>query len=174
VTFKITKIAGTSTNNRTYYIYSLASANSDWIEGTQNGSQALSGEPCYDARKADGAGGVTEAWAGSAGCNTSGTDYEATALMSVTQNATASNPTQYEWTFNAAGIARVEDWFGGITNNYGMMIKANAYEESTFALSEHATASYRPVLTVTYTAAGGFHSINMNGQMQNLSGGMRG
>lgn len=151
VTFKPTKVSGSSTNNRTYYIYSLAKANKDWIEGTKNGEQAGSGEPCYAARKADGSGGVTEAWAGSEGCNTSGTDYEATALMSVTQNSAAANPTQYEWTFNEDGIARVEEWFGSITKNYGMMIKGNAYEESTFAFSENATESYRPILTVTYT-----------------------
>lgn len=48
----------------------------------------------------------------------------------------------------------------------------NIYIE--IASQNHTTESYRPVLTVTYTAAGGFHSINMNGQMQNLSGGMRG
>jgi hypothetical protein len=40
--------------------------------------------------------------------------------------------------------------------------------------ANHATESYRPVLTVLYTGAGTFIPINMNAQMQNLTGGMRG
>jgi len=44
----------------------------------------------------------------------------------------------------------------------------------TFAQPNHATESYRPVLTVTYTEAGGLHRINMNAQMQSLNGGMHG
>ncbi len=42
------------------------------------------------------------------------------------------------------------------------------------ASQDHATVGYRPVLTVTYTAGGALLNVNMNGQMQNLSGGMRG
>jgi hypothetical protein len=39
---------------------------------------------------------------------------------------------------------------------------------------EAVTESYRPVLTVTYTAAGTFIPINLSANMQSLTGGMRG
>lgn len=39
---------------------------------------------------------------------------------------------------------------------------------------QEVTEAYRPVLTVTYTAAGTFIPINMNAQMQALTGNMRG
>lgn len=47
-------------------------------------------------------------------------------------------------------------------------------EYIVLASVRHATESYRPVLSVTYTAAGALLKVNMNGQMQNLTGGMRG
>lgn len=50
----------------------------------------------------------------------------------------------------------------------------NTYIE--IASQAHATESYRPVLTVTYTAAatGALRRTNMNAQMSNLTGGMHG
>jgi len=50
----------------------------------------------------------------------------------------------------------------------------NISNRLSFASANHATESYRPVLTVTYTEAGGLHRINMNAQMQSLNGGMHG
>lgn len=44
----------------------------------------------------------------------------------------------------------------------------------TFATANHATESYRPILSVTYTEAGSLLRVNMNAQMQNLSGGFHG
>jgi len=40
--------------------------------------------------------------------------------------------------------------------------------------SSATTESYRPVLVVTYAAAGGFHPINLSANMQSLNGNMRG
>jgi hypothetical protein len=48
------------------------------------------------------------------------------------------------------------------------------YEYFNFASSENATESYRPVLSVTYTAAGTFIPVNMMANTQNLTAGMRG
>jgi hypothetical protein len=42
------------------------------------------------------------------------------------------------------------------------------------AEGDYATESYRPVLTVLYSAGGALLKVNMNAQMQNLSGNMRG
>lgn len=39
------------------------------------------------------------------------------------------------------------------------------------AMNNHATAGYRPVLTVTYTEAGALLKVNFNAQMQSLNGG---
>jgi hypothetical protein len=51
---------------------------------------------------------------------------------------------------------------------------AQAAEWIILANEANATESYRPKLTVTYTASGGFHPINMTANMQSLTGGMRG
>jgi hypothetical protein len=48
------------------------------------------------------------------------------------------------------------------------------YWEIYVGSANNATEAYRPVLTVTYAAPGGFHPINMNANMSNLTAGMRG
>lgn len=152
--------------------YSISSANSDWIEGTKNNTTAGSGEPCWNAKEADGSGGVTTAWAGSAGLSTATTDYENTVLGSFEYYRNDAIGTEYSATFNASGISRVEDWFGVTNTNYGLMISKDYRLSCCF--KEHDTESYRPVLTVTYTAAGTFIPVNMMANTQNLTAGMRG
>ncbi len=150
---KLTHVGGAKSNVREMVVYSISAANTDWIEGTQAGVQALSGEPCYECRKADGAGGVTEAWAGSEGLQTSGTDYESNSLYLGNWGPVGADPVQISCTFNATGIARVQQWFGGITYNYGLLFKSTViYGDYTVALSEYATSDYRPILTVLYSA----------------------
>lgn len=148
-TLKLTSAYNTVSN--TYNVYKVSDANGDWIEGTQSGALALSGEPCYNAKEADGAGGVTTAWAGSAGLQTAGTDYVNTVLATVTGDYDAGDA--YELPFNAPGLAVVQGWFGDATNN-GFLIKAGNNNTTRAASGEHATEGYRPVLTVTYTAGG--------------------
>ena len=155
----------------TYTAYSIAAANTDWIEGTQSDALAASGSPCWNARKADGSGGVTDAWAGSAGLSTSGTDYEETALGSVQSAGNADLGTE---NFIDLTTTRVGGWFGSPNTNYGILIIQSGYAANQgFGLSENTTSGYRPVLSVTYSS-GALLKVNMNGQMQNLSGGMRG
>lgn len=50
------------------------------------------------------------------------------------------------------------------------------YQYLVFASANHATAGYRPVLTVTYTeaASGALLKVNFNAQMQSLTGGFHG
>lgn len=154
---------------------SVSQANGDWIEGTGNGGgNAASGEPCFAAKVADGAGGVTTAWAGSAGLNTSGTDFEATVLASGTANRQDPANTQYTYNLNADGLTRIAGWFGSPNTNYGLRVTSSD-DHGSYHTSEATTESYRPVLSVTYTAAGGaLLRVNMNAQMQSLSGGFYG
>ena len=139
-------------------IYSVGVANTTWIEGTKNGTTADAGEPCWIAKQGDGAGGVLVAWAGSAGCKTSGTDYEAAALGNITVGATDVAGTAYNTLLTAA---RIQGWFGAVNTNHGLAILNNdAGVSVSFATSDHATASYRPKLVVVYTLPGGNYPLD--------------
>ncbi len=149
---KVTHAATSSSATFTDTIYSIASGNAGWTSGTGIArNPAASGEPCWNAKVADGSGGVTTAWAGSEGLSTSGTDYEATAFGTISGNRVNDVGTQYTFTFNAAGISRISGWFGTPNTNYGLVIFSDA--RSFLATVNNATEAYRPVLTVTYTAA---------------------
>lgn len=139
-----------NTKNSTRYVtvYSIKTANWPWAEGTKNGSQAGAGEPCWNARAADGSGGVTTAWAGSAGCATSGTDYDATpiGLFEYTANDAVGTEITASLTTSV-----VEGWFGESNTNYGIrLISSDAFP--AIASSDNATAGYRPKLVIDYTA----------------------
>lgn len=136
----------------TQTIYSIAAANAAWVEGTKNGATAGAGESCWNALAADGAGGVTTAWAGSAGLSTAGTDYEIGAIGLYTGNRNDAAGTQYTASLN---IDRVAAWFGTPNSNYGMLFIPSGVGAGISASSDHATAAYRPKLTVEYTLPGG-------------------
>lgn len=127
-------------------VYSIAVGNADWIEGTKANTLAGAGEPCWNARQADGAGGVLAPWAGSAGLSTAGTDYEAAAMGSVAFDRSDPDGTPYAITLNAV---RVQGWFGVISTNYGMKLVPTG-NVGGLGSSDHATAAYRPSLSVTY------------------------
>lgn len=132
--------------------YSIASGNAGWIEGTKNNTTAGSGEPCWNAKEADGSGGVTTAWAGSAGLATSGTDYEASAIGSVAGDREDAVGTEYAISLNTT---RVAGWFGSPNTNYGMLLMVTSGGATEYLCSsEHATAGYRPKIVIEYTEAG--------------------
>jgi hypothetical protein len=137
---------GTSIDDRSDSVYQLAAANAAWAEGTKAGDVAGAGESCWDALAADGAGGVTTAWAGSAGCQTAGTDYINTLLGTV--NYTASSPVGSDCpcVFNAAGLAAIQAK-AGASIDFAIMSGTLVQVAS----SDHATAGYRPKLVVEYT-----------------------
>jgi len=138
-------------NAVTVTIYSIAVDNAAWIEGTGNGAAiAAAGEPCWNALAADGVGGVTTAWAGSAGLSTSGTDYEAVAIGSFNGNRSDANGTEYAAALTAV---RVRGWFGASNTNYGMKLSFSS-NIGNICSSDHATASYRPKLVVEYELPG--------------------
>ena len=162
VTLYLYKNAADETSTEvTATLYSIASGNAAWIEGDKNNATAGSGEPCWDALAADGSGGVTTAWAGSAGLSTSGTDYEASAIGTFDFNRNDAVGTEYTPTLTAA---RVEGWFGESNTNYGVLLTATSSGSTAaqgLASSDHATTGYRPKLVVEYTAAGGGEDLSI-------------
>jgi len=142
-------------NSRTsaFNIYEVKDANGDWIEGTSNNATAKEGEPTKTAKEADGAGGVKTAWAGGGKFSaTPGIDFESTSLATqITLDTGDPVETVYTFTFNAAGISKLESWFGDATNN-GFAVLSETSVPMYMGTAEHPTESYRPVLSVTYTA----------------------
>jgi hypothetical protein len=143
----------------TITLYSIASGNAAWTEGTKSYAAAGSGEPCWNALASDGAGGVTTAWAGSAGLSTSGTDYEASSLGSFNGNKNDVAGTEYS---TALTPSRVEGWFGATNTNYGLLATLSGNAED-LATSDHATTGYRPKLVVVYTEGGATKSVSDSG-----------
>jgi len=106
----------------------------------------------------------TNTWAGSEGCQTSGTDYNATALGSYsvpsndpagTQLGSYSVPsndpagTQYDISLTAASV---EALFG---STIPLLLMHDTDILKVYASSDHATTGYRPVLVVDYTVSSG-------------------
>lgn len=132
----------------TVNIHSVAAANAAWTEGAQNGTTAASGEPCWNALAADGSGGVTTAWAGSAGLGTEGTDYEAGTIGWFAPGSGDAAGTEYAIALNAE---RVQGWFGASNTNYGLRLEvASGQTAIRVASSEWPTTGQRPKLVVQY------------------------
>lgn len=174
VSLLTTKETAMGTNSAvTANFYSVASANSSWT-ATASTNSPTAGQSTWGYKHCYLDAELDVLWAGSDGLGTSGTDYEATVLCSTTWNRADEQYYQYTCTFNAAGITRIQGWFGATNTNYGLLFTQSSGVARPCA-SGNATASYRPVLTVTYTAAGGLlRRTNMNAQMSNLTGGMHG
>lgn len=135
-----------------FRFFNLTQANQGWVEGTKLGALAGTGEPCHNARRADGAGGVLEAWAGAAGCSVSGVDYEATELGTLTLAVrTSANSTNNV----ALSPSRVQQWWS-VPSNYGILETGLTPSKAiTTYTSEFSTAARRPKLTINYTLGGG-------------------
>lgn len=124
--------------------YHISNANGDWIEGTKDNATAGTNEPCWNYKAYN-----TTEWAGSAGLSTSSTDYDASALGSMSFGNAATDPigTQKNTTLTTSVV---QGWFGQSTNN-GMVLVGNAVGYPMYATSDHATTGYRPKLVVDYT-----------------------
>ena len=143
------KLTNNTAHTDTYYLCKISDANGNWIEGAKSGATAGAGEPCWNAKEANGSGGVTTAWAGSAGLSTAGTDYDATALYATTTTFSRNTPKILE--LNAAGRAVIQGWFGAATNNGLLLMRLGTYDAVvSFYSRDIATAAYRPTLSVTY------------------------
>jgi len=127
-------------------VYYVSDANGDWVAGDKNIAAADAGECCWNCKASDGAGGCNESWAGSAGCKTPGTDYDATAIGSYSANPKAAKGTE---TAISLDTTVVEGWFG--TTNNGIILIGSNNSEIHWAQSDEATTSRRPKLVVDYT-----------------------
>jgi hypothetical protein len=118
------------------HVASVKSANSSWTESgarwnNTNGSTS---------------------WAGSAGCSTSGTDFESTDIGSWTSTSSAGGGTVETISISTSTIS---DIVNNPSNNYGLLIYATGtFGSVVYASSDHATAGWRPKLTVDYTSGG--------------------
>jgi filamentous hemagglutinin len=134
----------------TVTFYAVSAANGDWTSGGATITDpAGAGEPTWNGKAADGSGGVTTAWAGSAGLETSGTDYTATAVGSVVAGSGDAAGTQYEVELDTDTVA---GWFGESTNP-GLVFWSGSYPGGHWAQNSDPTTSYRPVLVVEYQEA---------------------
>ena len=140
--------------NNTHSIFKISDANGNWIEGDKNNTQAGAGQPCWNAKEADGSGGVTTAWAGSAGMQTAGTDYINTVLAAASVGGSITVNTALDFAFNADGLAVLSSWFGQATNNGLLLITTTFTSIGGFHSKEATTAGYRPTLDITYVAGG--------------------
>jgi len=130
----------------TVSIHSMSAANAAWIAGDNDITLADAGEPCWNALAADGAGGVTTAWAGSAGASTAGTDYETPAIGSFVFDPDSAIGTEFSAHLDTT---RVQGWVGASNTNYGLILISSA-NSGHVAQSSNATTAYRPKLVVTY------------------------
>lgn len=140
-------------NPCTASLHRVSDANSDWVAGTKNVALAGAGECCWNAKAADGAGGVTSAWAGSVGCGTSGTDFEVASIGSYSVDPGDALGTEYQISLDTT---EVESWFGVINN--GIIIYPTNNSEIHFGQS--SDINYEPKLVVDYSNApvgGGNH-----------------
>jgi hypothetical protein len=147
------KTSSVSVVPMTCSIHKVSDANGDWIPGEGDLELAAAGEPCWNAKEADGSGGITTGWAGSAGCSTAGTDYEITEIGTWSWNSGDAVGTHYTIPLSAA---EVQEWFGQAANN-GIVILPSGGSGRHLGWSEQA-AAYRPYLVVRYLepgAAGG-------------------
>ena len=128
----------------THTVYSIASGNSGWVEGTVNAATET-GSPCWNWKEYN-----TVAWAGSAGLSTAGTDYESSSVGSFTSAAGDAADLEYSTALTAA---RVAGWFGASNTNYGLVILSSSSSSQFFKGAENATTGSRPALVVNYTLA---------------------
>jgi len=132
---------------QTVPFHELLAANDGWVEGST--ADPGYGKTVWDHHTEESSGGAADEvdWAGAAGCATSGTDYVATAM------GTLSLPSGGLGTEGSASLTTsdVEDWFGVSNENYGIRGKrSSGAMQCITCSSEHATSTYRPKLVIVY------------------------
>jgi hypothetical protein len=122
----------------TFGIYPLVASNKDWVEGTQNGATALTGESTWANRQHPGTG-----WTGGAGIFPGGVGSKMGALTS-TPGYTGVISTDLD----------VNIFKSSLADNAGFLIMPDDDTTNTKALGvaskDNATASQRPYIEVTF------------------------
>lgn len=88
----------------------------------------------------------------------SGTDYDATELLSVLVSAFT---TSVEYSFNDSDLTQlVSDWYDGTITNHGIYLRNSGnFSRLTFAGDSYATSADRYYWEITYTESGGSTGI---------------
>lgn len=133
-----------TTASGTLQVHRILAGNAGWVEGTVNAAIEV-GSSCWNKKVYN-----TTNWAGSAGLGTSNTDYSATQMAQA--NWADGVAEALSLALNASEFSLMR------ANNAGFRLsatdEATAGKAAYIASSDHATAAYRPTLTVTYTAGG--------------------
>lgn len=134
-TYTLTTKEDLSSNTRTHYVYRLL------VAFTEN-------QATWNDRQ------TSTAW-NTAGAGGSGSDYDATALGSLSVTATETLNTAKNWTLSTTETKKLYD---GTYTNYGFLHKADTESDDLWGFWDAgaATSSRRPKLVVVTTAAGGF------------------
>ena len=120
----------------------------DWVEGTAFGA-VQAGSSCWSHAKYD-----TQSWLGSAGCNTSGTDYDADGSP---PSITLVDAQFNAWTLKAAWATA---WRDATREPNGIVINYNPIEWGNYWASEHGT--YPCYWEVDYDEGGVSMPVFMN------------
>lgn len=86
------------------------------------------------------------AWAGSAGCSTSGTDYSATSMGTTTVASEEAANTRHDITLDATEFEAMR-----ASNNGLVIFPASSVSYWKIRSSDYGTSTYRPLLVVEYT-----------------------
>ncbi|HEX8311004.1 MAG TPA: DNRLRE domain-containing protein [Chthoniobacteraceae bacterium] len=154
VTLTLTSTGNGAGASVTLNVFQLAAANSDWIEGTQNGTNG-DGASTWSKKVRDlVAPASPEAdWAGSPGARTAGTDYVNTSLASFTGNADTIGTGQLAFSSTGSFASTVAASAGGSLNLWvGNPTVILVNEFFRIASRETAGTASDPLLTVNYTA----------------------
>lgn len=130
-------------------VYRVADANYNWVEGTANNT-SQAGSSCWDYLAYDAS--TPTSWAGSAGLETSGTDYIADASPpTIDGTSTGAKSTS----FGATGASWCEYWRDNANTNGGMLIDPNDGPNVyiAFRATEYATVDDRPSFDIDYGEA---------------------
>ncbi|MCD4825545.1 MAG: PEP-CTERM sorting domain-containing protein [Phycisphaerae bacterium] len=131
------------TGSMVVYMYEILPANAGWVEGRGVGLDVVSGESTWNNRQHS-----STAWAGSAGCSTAGTDYNGTAVGTVTLTDNGANAI-FTIT-NAAMLNTLEDWADGTATNAGFVIFTSSTSRVSFDTTD-TSGGTAPKMTITYT-----------------------
>jgi hypothetical protein len=140
-------------------IHALLPANAGWVEGTGDPYKPGGGDVTWDHHTE-----ATQAWAGSEGASTPGTDYAATPMGNLPWD---QNGTTGGYLYEAIGglkaeldVATIQDWLDNPGNNAGMLLKnhlpsAQDPTQSYLCAGEWGGADpinhgYEPKLTIEY------------------------
>jgi len=117
---------GTAVNSDTgdtLNAYAVKTANTGWIEGT--GTPATQAASCWNYHTLS-----SQAWAGSVGCGTSGTDYDASADGSVAYTGPFKSGADYLVQLSLLP-ATFQDWKSGARTNDGLLLRSTTESGDT-------------------------------------------